>query len=213
MEFLEALDRRQLRELGLQRRARPVDDGQIGHAGIRKRIRGRRSAICSASSATNEPHQLHVGELRKVLASSFGPDRPRDSPCSASCRAPANRSARSARRPRRQTPWHPRRWVVRRGNSGCRRESAPAPRCHGWPSRWSRSRSVARCRGRAGCGESGAHEPLGQRPDDGRGALEEILGATLEIGLVEPAPVDQDPVEMILEHLLGRPPDAALTRD
>src|SRR5688500_19367912 len=56
------------------------------------------------------------------------------------------------------------------------------------------------------------HETFRQRPDDGGRALEEIPGAAREIGLREPAPVDQDPVEMILEHLLGRPAHAAPTR-
>ena len=47
---------------------------------------------------------------------------------------------------------------------------------------------------------------------DRRRALEELLRSALEVRIVHPAPVDQVPVEVILEHLVRGPGDAALAR-
>ena len=42
--------------------------------------------------------------------------------------------------------------------------------------------------------------------------LKKFAGPAFEVGVVHPAPVDHHPVEVILEHLLRRPGDAALAR-
>jgi hypothetical protein len=42
--------------------------------------------------------------------------------------------------------------------------------------------------------------------------LKKFFGPFPVVGLVEPAPVDHDPVQVILEHLLGGPADAAIAR-
>ena len=96
---------------------------------------------------------------------------------------------------------------------GCRRGSATAHRCRARPWRWSRLRYAARCRDRAGSrGLLLRTMVIDERPDQRRRTLEEGLRTALEVRILEPAPVDHDPVEVILEHLLHRPGDATIAR-
>lgn len=56
--------------------------------------------------------------------------------------------------------------------------------------------------------DEGDHERAHRRRD----FSEEIFRTLGEIGLVEPARIDQRPIEMVLRHLFERPSDCALLR-
>ena len=61
-------------------------------------------------------------------------------------------------------------------------------------------------------GDLTAHHPLDRRPHQRRRRLEYLGRSAREIGVVEPAPARQNPIEVILAHFFDRPADRALFR-